>query len=108
MKIPKRETAADAPSITLPPMVCKALMYPETSSGHMHFRFADTCTEVSEGKRKLGAIECGIGATVDLCDEATGVTFCLEPRTLWSAFQEAIKKHPEYKALLEYRKQHKV
>lgn len=97
--IPARKRAEEAPPITLPPIVCKPLTYPNTREGAMHFRFQDTCTTVSEDGRKLGSIECGIGATVDLCDEATGVTFTLHPRQLWEAFQVAIKQHPEYEAL---------
>lgn len=104
MKIPARKSAAEVAPLTLPPVKIAAILYPNTREGFMHLRFEDTCVKVSEGKRKLGSIEAGIGATIDLCDEATGTTWCLHPRDLWPAFQAALKLHPEYKALLELKR----
>lgn len=104
MKIPDRKSAAEVAPLTLPPIKAAAILYPNTHEGFMHLRFEDTCVKISVGKRKLGSLEAGIGCTIDLCDEATGTTWCLHPRDLWPAFQAALKAHPEYRALLELRK----
>lgn len=70
---------------------------PEATSHYATFTYQDCTVTVTEpkGDKELGDISCGLGATVFLSDAHSRYRYVIDPRHLWTKFQEALKnQHP--------------
>lgn len=102
--IPKRKHVEEVLPIYLAPIIAKASLYPNCKEQYMHITYADTEVELSNENGSLGKIIGCLGGAIELTDCATHTTFTISPKALWESFQEALKRHPEYEALVALRR----
>lgn len=89
----KKKHAREFPRLEVFSMSAECTMHPDVSSGSLHFRFTDTCVEISRGENKIGSIVGCIGGAVELHDASLpGLIYTLNPKEIWNAYQNGLVK----------------